>query len=198
MKPVERGETLRIAEYEPLREHFRNRVIAEKKRRRVAVGPYVTCLFENHDTVLLQIQEMLRTERISREAAVVHEIDTYNQLLGGPNELGVTVMIEIPDNATRDAFLVAAKGFEKHVSLLIGRERIRAVWDPTRVLEDTTSAVHYFKFPLPAAAADALREAAKGDATMTHVELEVDHSAYHHRSPLPAETVVSIGEDLAE
>jgi hypothetical protein len=107
-------------------------------------------------------------------------------------------MIEIPDNQQRDAFLAAAKGFEKHVSLLVGREKIHAVWDPTRVLDDAASAVHYFKFPLPPAVADALRAAAKGDATMTHVELEVDHPVYRHRSPLPAETVVSIGEDLAE
>jgi hypothetical protein len=198
MKPVLRGEILRIAEYETVREHFRNRVIAEKKRRRVAIGPYVTCLFENHDTVLLQIQEMLRTERISREAAIVHEIDTYNQLLGGKDELGVTVMIEIPDNQERDAFLVAAKGFERHVSLVVGGARIRAVWDPARVLDDSTSAVHYFKFPLPPSAAASLRGAVRADATITHVELEVDHSAYHHRSPLPAETIVSLGEDLAE
>jgi len=198
MKPVERGEILRIAEYETVRDPFRSRVIAEKKRRRVSIGPYVSCLFENHDTVLLQIQEMLRTERISREAAIVHEIETYNQLLGGENELGVTVMIEIPDNKERDAFLVAAKGFERHVWLVVGGERIRAVWDPTRVLEDSASAVHYFKFPLPPAAAASLRAAAGGDATITQAQLEIDHPAYHHRSPLPAETIVSLGEDLAE
>ncbi len=197
MKPVLRGEILRIAEYEQLREPFRSRVIAEKKRRRVAIGPYVTCLFENHDSVLLQIQEMLRTARISREAAIVHEIDTYNQLLGGDDELGVTVMIEIPDNKERDAFLVAATGFERHISLLVDDERIRAVWDPTRVLEGSTSAVHYFKFPLTLSAAAALRGAAQAKSP-TRVELEVDHSAYHHRSPLPAETIVSLGEDLAE
>lgn len=89
MKPIERGEVLGIAEYEKIREHFRERVIGEKKLRRVQLGPKATALFENRDTVLLQIQEMLRTERITREAAILHEIETYNQLLPGNDELFV-------------------------------------------------------------------------------------------------------------
>ena len=50
-----------------------------KKRRRVPVGPMVTFVFENHDTVLFQIQEMMRAERIVEDAAIEHEIETYNQ-----------------------------------------------------------------------------------------------------------------------
>ncbi len=80
---VERSEVLPLGEYEAVREPFRARVIEEKKRRRVKLGDRVTVLFESHDTVLLQVQEMLRTERISRENAVAHEIETYNALLGG-------------------------------------------------------------------------------------------------------------------
>ena len=52
-----------------------------------AARPKVSVVFENHDTVLLQIQEMLRTERITRPAAIQHEIDTYNELVPGPDEL---------------------------------------------------------------------------------------------------------------
>ena len=47
------------------------------------MGDKASAVFENHDTVLLQIQEMLRTERISREAAIQHEIDTYNEHFPG-------------------------------------------------------------------------------------------------------------------
>ena len=83
MKPVDRGEILGLAEYEAVRERFRARVIAEKKLRRVQLGPKATAVFENHDTMLMQIQEMLRTERITRPAAVQHEIDTYNEIVPG-------------------------------------------------------------------------------------------------------------------
>ena len=36
MKPVERSEILGLGEYEKVREHFRTRVIQEKKTRRVS------------------------------------------------------------------------------------------------------------------------------------------------------------------
>ena len=197
MKPIERGEVLGIADYETIRAQFRARVIEEKKRRRVAIGSKVTAVFENRDTVLMQIQEMLRTERISREGAILHEIETYNQLVPGVGELSLTLMIEIPDNAERDAFLVAARGFERHVVLVVGGERMRATWDPARESADRTTAVHYLKFALTKRALASLRGATSPDSTIAHVEIEIDHPAYPTRAPLPAETIVSLGEDLA-
>jgi hypothetical protein len=198
MKPVDRGEILGLAEYEAVRPHFRVRVIEEKKRRRVALGPKATATFENRDTVMLQIQEMLRTERITREAAILHEIETYNQLVPGKDEVSCTLMIEIPDHDARDRFLVEARGLERHVALVAGDQRARAMWDPARELEDRTSAVHYLKFPLDPRLADALRRATRNNVEITHVELTVDHPAYTARAVLPADAVLALGEDLAE
>src|SRR5262245_5510804 len=73
-----------------------------KAVRRIHIGEYLTLLFENHMTVRYQIQEMMRAERIVREADIVHEIDTYNELLGKDGELGCTLLIEIPDPSVRD------------------------------------------------------------------------------------------------
>jgi Protein of unknown function (DUF3501) len=42
---------------------------------------------ENRRTVWYQIQEMLRSERITEPASVAHEVATYNELLGGPTSL---------------------------------------------------------------------------------------------------------------
>ena len=198
MKRIERGEVLGLTDYETIRERFRTRVIAEKKARRVQVGPHVSAVFENRDTVLLQIQEMVRTERITREAAIAHEIDTYNELIPGPNEVSCTVMIEIPDRDERERFLEAARGFERHVWLVAGTTRIAA--QPVERGADPaarTTAVHYLKFPLDPKLADALRGAASGQATITHLELEVDHPAYAARAVLPAEAILGLGEDLA-
>src|SRR5262249_23624595 len=96
MKRVERGEVLGLAEYEQIRDAFRARVIGEKRTRRVQVCPEVSAVFENHDTVLFQIQEMLRAERITKEAGISHEIDTYNELIPAQNELSATMFVEIP------------------------------------------------------------------------------------------------------
>jgi Protein of unknown function (DUF3501) len=191
MKPVTRGEILNLAEYEKIREHFRGRVIAEKKVRRVAVGANITVLFENHDTVLLQVQEMLRTERITREAAVLHEIETYNALLGGATELGATVMIEIADPAERDAFLIRARGIERHLVLDVDGHPVRARWDESRVLPDQASAVTYVKFTVDGAALAALRS---GTRPLAFV---VDHPQVALSAPLSVAIARSLAEDVA-
>jgi hypothetical protein len=193
MRKVERNEILGLAEYETIRDRFRSRMIEEKRIRRIAVGDKATLVFENHDTVLLQIQEMLRTERITREAAIVHEIETYNNLVPGADELSATVMIEIIDTTVRDAFLVAARGFERHVALVVDGEKHPAVWEAARELDDRTSAVHYLRFPLGPKSAAYIRERAK-DAK---VEVVVDHPVYSVRAPLSPATLASVAEDLA-
>jgi hypothetical protein len=194
MKPIERGEVLGLADYETVRPHFRTRVIEEKKRRRVALGPRATVLFENRDTVLLQIQEMLRTERITREAAIQHEVDTYNEFVPGPRELSCTVMIEIDDPAERDRFLDAARGIESAFSIVAGGETCAGHTTPDRVLPDRASAVIYLRLPLGEKAAAAIAAAARGGAET--VELRVDHPAYRASTTLPTPLLVSLAEEL--
>src|SRR5215470_80333 len=102
MKKVERNELLGLAEYEQIRQRFMARVIAEKRDRRVIAGDEVSLVFENHDTVLFQIQEMLRTERISKEPSILHELETYNDLVPGQDELSATMFVEIADAVVRE------------------------------------------------------------------------------------------------
>jgi hypothetical protein len=197
MKPVERGEILGLAEYETVRDAFRSRVIGEKKRRRVQLGPNASALFENRDTVLLQIQEMLRTERITRPSAVDHEIETYNALLPGDGELSCTVMIEIADASERDSFLHAAIRFEKHVALVAGGERVQARgMDREGATADQTTAVHYLKLKLPKRLADEVRGQRPELPVTVSIALEVDHPAYRARAALPPETIRELAEDL--
>ena len=79
---------------------------------------------------------------------MLHEIETYNGLLGGPRELGATVMIQIAEPAERDAFLLRARGIERHIVLVVGADEVRATWDESRVLPEQASAVTYVKFAL--------------------------------------------------
>jgi len=190
MRPVERNEVLKIGDYEAIRPQFRARMIGEKKLRRVALGPHATCLFENHDTVLLQIQEMMRTERISREAAILHEIETYNELVPGDRELSITLMFEIEDPAARAKFLADAAGIHERMKVVVDGEPARARADERRVEPGRASSVLYLKFPLSAAAALALRS---GSA---RVEIAVDHPAYTARTELSPALVKSLAEDL--
>ena len=214
MNPIERGEILGLAEYEQIRDHFRARVIAQKKRRRVQVGAKLTALFENRDTVLLQIQEMLRTERITRAGAVQHEVDTYNELIPGEGEVSCTMMVEIVDKEEREAFLLAAKGLERHVWLVSAGQRVGARSVDRGGTDERTTAVHYLRFALPPALAAGLRAGASGARAGSHgptpslttragdhpfpvVELLVDHPAYEARVALGGDTLRELGEDLS-
>lgn len=200
MKPVERDEVLGLAAYEQIRDAFRARVIAEKKARRVFLGDHASCLFENHDTVLLQIQEMLRTERITREAAILHEIETYNELIAKKGELSATILVEIPDKEVRDRFLVEAAGLETSFVVVVDGVECKGQVDPSRVDPSRTTAVHYVKFDLVPAAEQKLRdvlEKKRAPADLP-IELRSTHAKYNHSAKLPPALVLSLAEDLLE
>lgn len=196
MKPVERNEILSLGDYEAIRAQFRARVIEEKKARRVALGDRATAVFENHDTALLQIQEMLRTERITREAAILHEIETYNELVPGPRELSCTIMITVDDKAERDQFLSDLRGVERTVSIDVDGRRFPATWDEKRVEDDRASAVLYLKLPLDDAAVSAIR-GTTATAQGPTVKLAIDHAVYRAEATLDRRTLVSLAEDFA-
>jgi hypothetical protein len=199
MKLIERGEVLGLAEYETIRDRFRARVIEEKRRRRVFLGPDASCVFENRDTVLMQIQEMLRTERISREASILHEIETYNELIPREHELSATILVEIEDKERRDTFLAEARGLERSFALVIDGQRCSGKHDPGRELADRTTAVHYVKFDLGVSAERALRDVLgkKRGAAELVMELTANHPKYTASVRLPAELVADLAEDLA-
>lgn len=190
MKRIERSEILSIGEYETIRPHFRERIIAMKKPRRIAVGEHISVIFENRDTVLYQIQEMLRTERITAEPAIEHEIATYNDLVPGENQLSITLFVEIPDALLREQKLIELAGLEHSVALEIDGESLPAQGDFAGVLPGRTTAVHYFKFELsPAAKENLLRGSAKAS-------LVVNHPKHPARTELGAATLAELREDL--
>lgn len=200
MKKVERGEVLGIADYEKIRDQFRARVIQEKKARRVFLGDRASCLFENHDTVLMQIQEMLRTERITREASILHEIETYNELIPGPRELSATILVEIEDKATRDQFLVDAVGLEKSFVVVIDGETCPGKIEANRESTERTTAVHYVKFDLTEKAEQRLRDVVekKTKAADLEVKLESTHPKYAQSAKLPPALVQGLADDLLD
>ncbi|PYP88118.1 MAG: DUF3501 domain-containing protein [Blastocatellia bacterium AA13] len=147
MNPVERSEIVDYMTYEETRDAFRDRVMAAKAIRRVHVGEYLTLLFENHLTVRYQIQEMVRAERIVKEADIVHELETYNELLGGEGQIGCTLLIEIPDSAGRPQKLKEWWDLPEKLYLeLEDGARVRATFDERQRGDDQLSSVQYLKF----------------------------------------------------
>ena len=150
-------------------------------------------MFENHDTVLFQIQEMLRTERITAEAGILHELETYNELVPGERELSATMFVEIADKADRDRRLVELAGLERALSIDIGGLVVPAKEDPRGERTDRTTAVHYLKFPIGAEGKQRLVAAAQSGSTS--VLYVVHHPKLEVRAPIPVEVLRALARD---
>ena len=186
------SEILDIAQYEKARDKFRRRVIGLKKNRRMSVGPMVTFVFENHATILFQIQEMMRAERIVDDDAIRREIDTYNQLLPRENELAATMLIELPNAARIREEITKLHGVNTGEStyVRIGDERLPGVFDAGQSDDRRISAVQYVRFRF----SDAQREAFKTGATPAR--LVINHPNYHHEALITGAVRGELAEDF--
>ena len=147
MKRVTRQEILDYVTYEEQRDKFRKKIMKIKELRRINVAGVLSFLFENTDTVRYQIQEMIRVERIVKETEILHEINTYNELLGDSGELGCTLLIEIDDPDERDEKLTQWLELPKHLYLSLEDEsRIMASFDERQIGDARLSSVQYIKF----------------------------------------------------
>lgn len=146
-RPVERAEILDYITYGEARNGILAEVMKLKSFRRVHLGEHLTLLFENHETIRFQIQEMVRVEQIVKEADIRHEIETYNELLGEKGELGATLLIEIEDPEERAVLLREWKTLPKHLFVeLEDGDKLYATFDERQVGDDRLSSVQYLKF----------------------------------------------------
>jgi hypothetical protein len=184
--------------YEREREGFREHVIAVKKKRRIGVGPVVTLLFENRDTVRFQIQEMARAERMLTDEAIQTELDIYNTLVPEPNQLAATLFIELTSEDQLRDWLPKLVGIERSLELRIGGEGAgggfvvpstpEAAHEAALTRDEITASVHYVYFNLTD---DQVAAFEAGPVT-----LAVAHQAYQEATPLSDETRAELLGDL--
>jgi uncharacterized protein DUF3501 len=190
---IELADVLNFFEYEKVRAEMRERVIDLKRVRRVPVGQHLSFVFENRDTVLFQIQEMCRVERITDEARIQDEIDVYNALLPGPGELSATLFIEITDKVQIQPVLDRFMGIDAGptVWMQVGKDfAVPGEFESGHSDEEKgkLSAVHFVRFAFPPEAVRAFAD--------SPVHLVVDHPAARVRALLSAETKAELLQDL--
>jgi len=193
MKKLELSDVKNIYEYEKVREEMCRRIIDLKRRRRVQVGKYLCFVFENRETALFQIQEMCRVERIVDEAKIREEVEVYNDLIPGENELSATLLIEIEDRAEIQPVLDRLMGIDagEHVWIQVGKDyAIPAQFEPGHSDADRgkLSAVHFIRFAFPPGAIEAFK---KQDAYLV-----VDHPREKARTRIPDEVKTSLFDDF--
>ena len=146
---VKREEIIDYQTYSEIRDEIRDEIMKIKTSRRIHLGQYLTFLFENHETIKYQIQEITRAERTVRESSIQEEIAVYNSLLGSKGQLGCALLIEIPEEKDRRPLLTAWLGLQEHFYLVLkDGSRVYAEYDPAQVGEDRLSAVQYLTFSL--------------------------------------------------
>lgn len=178
--------------YNKERDELRRRVIALKARRRIAVGPIITFVFENTDTVRWQVCEMVRTERITTEAGVNTEIEIYNDLIPGPGELSATMFVELTSDAELREWLPKLVGIQRAAAFVLpGGSEVRGRDpDEARLTRDeVTAAVHFLEFGFAPEQVDAFRRGP--------VRLQIDHPAYRHGVELSADQHAALVADFA-
>ena len=194
MKKIELSDVKNLQDYELIRDQWRKTVIETKARRRILLGDRMSLAFESRLTVLNQIQEMCRAERIVKPDAVQQEIDVYNELLPGDGELSATLLIEITDEARvrpeLDALIGLTSG--RHLWLEFGERKVFGRFLEGQAREDRIAAVQYVRFPV---GRDGATIAALESGT-SPASIVVDHPAYRAVAELSPAARRELARDL--
>ena len=180
------------ATYAAERTERRRALLPLKRNRRVEVGPYATFYFENFDTMLAQVQEMLHIEK-GGQAQIAGELETYNPLIPQGAELIATMMIEIDEPARRLAMLLKLAGIEESVTITIGSRRIAGTptdYEDRTTPEGKTSSVHWVRFRFTP------EEIAAFKSPDETVVLGIAHENYGHMAVISAESRRELAKDF--
>jgi len=181
--------------YERERADFRRRIIELKRTRRITLGPILTILFENTETMRWQVQEMARAERMLRDEQIAHEVETYNALIPDVGELSGTLFLELTSDEALREWLPKLLGIEFAIAFALpdgsrvsGRPSDEDEERLTR--DDTTAAVHYLRFAFTPEQVKSFHDGP--------VRLVVDHPAYEHEATLDDVQHAALAGDLVD
>ncbi len=193
MRPLTLDDLLPLDEYAGRRREFFDSLIRYLDRyRRIRIGPRLTLLFENRQTLWFRVQELLRIARLAEPERVQHELDLYNRLLPDRHHLQAALLIDIADESqlTKElAFWHALSG--EGLVFCVAEHRLPAQLLTCRPEDRAIGAAHWVRFrvddPLRPLLADLRRPA----------YFEVSHDSSQHESPLLSEDVrQSLLDDL--
>lgn len=192
-KKLDRASLWSLEEYAERRDDFRREMIAHKKLRRIALGPHITLLFEDFNTMKYQVQEMLRAEKIFEAAGIEEELESYNPLIPDGSNWKATMLIEYPDVEQRRIALGKLAGVENTLWVQVeGCERCPAIAneDMERSTDDKAAAVHFLRFELDPASIAALQSGSSLRIGVDHPEVACE------LNPVAAEAAASLAADL--
>jgi hypothetical protein len=193
MLPLTLDDVLPLHEFAPRRREFLeslNRYL--DRHRRVRVGPRVTFLFENRQTLWFRVQEILRVGRLADPVRVQEELDLYNRLLPGREHLQAALLIDVAEETRLTEELAFWQALpEEDIRLRVGERQFPAHLVTCRPEDRAIGAAHWVQFHVDPAGRQALADFSQA------AWLEITHAAYRHASaPLSEDVRQSLTDDL--
>jgi hypothetical protein len=150
--PLTLDDLLPLEEYAAKRrEFFESHRRYLDRYRRVRVGPLVTFLFENRQTLWFRVQEVLRIARLGDPRLIQQELDLFNQLLPGPGQLQAALLIEVRDERHLTEQLQAwAALSDEHLRFGLGKQNCAAKVLTSRPEDRCIGTSHWVQWNLDA------------------------------------------------
>ena len=192
-REIQKEDIMPLDVYIKNRKEIRKNIVNFKKDRRIALGPYATFYFENYETMLAQVQEMLYIEKGGDEQ-LKDELIAYNPLIPNGKELTATLMFEIDNPVSRAAFLGKVGGIEEKIFIKIDGEIVNAIpeQDVDRTsAEGKASSVQFLHFKFTN------EQIKKFKLDGAEVEIGIDHNEYSHTTKLSTLNLSSLSADFS-
>ena len=191
-REIQKNDIMPLDIYIKQRKILRKNIVEFKKNRRISLGPYATFYFENYETMLAQVQEMLYIEKGGDEQ-LKDELLAYNPLIPKGQELIATLMFEIDNPISRSAFLGKVGGIEEKVYMKINGDMINAI--PEEDVDRTSangkaSSVQFIHFKFNE------EQIQKFKSGQTQIEIGINHDEYSHSTKLNDVTIKSLSGDF--
>jgi len=182
-----------VRAYERERPAFRAAVMETKRRRRISFGTIITLMFENRETMRLQVQEMARVEKLVTDEAIQLEIDTYNSMIPNPGQLCATLFLELTSDDQMREWLPKLVGIERSFTVVLPNgDRVHSITEEQHAAqltrEEVTAAVHYIRFEFTPEQVESFANGV--------VRVDTEHPDYLESVELGESTVAELLTDL--
>jgi hypothetical protein len=193
MLPLTVDDLLPLEEYVGRRrEYFDSHRRYIDRYRRVRIGPRLTLIFENRQTLWFRVQEIVRIARLSAAGEVEQELNLYNRLLPGRNLLQAALLIEVTDETQLVKELANWQNLQSdQLCLRVAKECFPSYLVTCRPEDRCIGTSHWVQFHFQPDARDLL-----ADLTAP-AYFAFDNGLYQHQSaPLNEDLRQSLVDDL--
>jgi hypothetical protein len=193
VQPLTLDDLVPLDEYAARRsEFFESQARYLDRYRRVRIGPRVTLVFENRQTLLFRIHELLRIARLSDPLRVQQELDWYNRLLPSRDRLQAALLLETPGtDPTPETLAFWRELSGEHVRLHLGSVALTGRLVTCRPEDRWIGSAHWLEVTVPPAIRHRLTDPGKP------AYFEVVYNGYEHEShPLNEAVRRSLFDDL--